>query len=167
MTVLDYYAVVDKNYLIKFYGPDEEKYYGNTFDNPGIVKYLQNCEIKKITRDFIGRTKIIIREPVANFSRDNPIYKNAVDKIKELLVRKGEAEVLNLVPTSNLKHLAYSAVGYNQCECLDKKTRKYILKNYSKQIFKYILKELNVFFVDVALVVARTDIEVGWPDYEG
>ena len=167
MTVLDYYKVADKDYYIDFYGPNESKYYGSTLDDPGIIEYLQNCEIKKITRCFTGRTKVIICESVASFTHDNPIHKRAVDKIREQLVRKGEKEVLDLVSTGDLKHLTYSAVGYKNCGDLDKKSRGYILNHYSKQIFEYLLKQLDVFFIDVALVVARTDIDVGWPGYEG
>lgn len=166
MTVLDYYKVADKNYYIEFYGPNEHKYYGCTLNDPGIVEYLQNCEIKKITKSFNGRTKIVICEPVAEFTFDNPIHKRAVNKIREYLVRKGEAEVLELIPTKDLKHFAYLAVGYKTCGDLDKKARNYVLKHYSKQIFEYLLKQLEVFYIDVALVVAKTDIEVGWPDYE-
>lgn len=167
MTVLDYYKVADKDYYIEFYGPNEHKYYGSTLDEPGIVEYLQNCEIKKITKSFSGRTKIVICEPVAEFTYDNPIYKRAVNNIREYLVRKGEAEVLDLIPTSDLKHFTYSAVSYKNCGDLDKKSRNYVLKHYSKQIFEYLLKQLDVFYIDVALVVAKTDIDVGWPGYEG
>lgn len=167
MTVLDYYKVADKNYFIEFYGPNGKKYYGSTLQTPGIVEYLQNCEVKTITRSFSNRTVLILSEEVANFTNDNPIYKNAIKKIKELLVRKGEAEILDHISLYNLRDFAYSSVGYSKSGNLRQKSRKYILDNYSKQIFEYILKLCDEFFIGVAIPIAATGIDVGWPDYEG